>query len=129
MKSTYVIDANVVLRYLLGDHPTHSPAATELMEAVRKGTERAYVPEGVLVECVYVLLKVYKVPRAEIADKLAGVLRFQGIVNSDRGQLVQALHTFAKRNVDIVDAIVHACAAAHGWTPFSFDKDVRKLQE
>ena len=127
MRSTVVVDANLILRYLLGDHPEHSAAAAELMERVRGGDAFAYVPEGVVVECVYVLLKVYRVPRDEVAGKLIGILSFRGIANEARDVLLAALRLFRDRNVDIVDGIVQATAAKRGWQPFSFDRDLKRL--
>ena len=57
MKNTCVLDANVVLRYLLADHPAHYQQAEAFMSEVKSGQQRVYLPESVLVECVYVLLK------------------------------------------------------------------------
>ena len=128
MTSTYVTDANVILRYLLADHPKHAKAAQEFMGRVRRGEIRAHITEGVVVECVYVLLKLYGVPRPEVANKLLAVLSFRGIVADNLGILAQALRVFAERNVDIVDAIVHVTAQQRGWEAFSFDSDVRKLR-
>ncbi len=80
-----------------------------------------------LVECVYVLLKVYAVPRTEIADRLIGVLNYRGVVNEDRAIHVEALRLFSKKTVDIVDALVFAISRAKGWKQFSFDRDLQKL--
>ncbi len=51
----------VVLRYLLADHEEHFDLA----------------------ECVYVLLKVYRVPKRRIADILSAVLSLRGTVDPD----------------------------------------------
>ena len=127
MRNTAVLDANVILRYLLDDHPEHSPVARELLGQVRTGDRLAYVPEGVLVECVFVLLKVYAVPRPEVADKLRGVLSFRGVLADNRDLLLESLRLFDEKNVDIVDAIVHVTAQRRGWEAVSFDKDLTKL--
>ena len=55
-------------------------------------------------------------------------MRFSGIVNEDRSVFLEALRLFAEKNVDIVDALVHATAEAKGWELFSFDSDIRKLR-
>lgn len=128
MKNIFVIDANVILRYLLDDHPNLSKLAMEFMTRVKTGEQEGFIPEGVLVECVYVLLKLYRVPRTEIAGSLEGILNYKGVVNQDLAVLRKALGLFAERNVDIVDAIVHALAEERGWSCFSFDKDMDKLQ-
>lgn len=78
-------------------------------------------------ECVYVLLKVYGVSRPEVADRLIGILGYRGIVNEDRGIFLDALRLFAKKSVDIVDALVFATSEAKGWERFSFDRDFAKL--
>ena len=95
---------------------------------MRSGEARAFIPEGVFVECVYVLLKVYGVPRADVADRLSGVMGYRGVANEDRAILVEALRLFARKNVDIVDALVFVTADATGWDVFSFDADLKKLR-
>lgn len=127
MKNIHVVDANVILRYLLADHREHHQEAKEFFDRVKTGEMRAFIPEGVLVECVYVLLKVYGVPRVEVADRLVGVLSYRGVVNENRAVFLNALHLFARKSVDIVDALVFATSEAMGWERFSFDKDLEKL--
>ena len=128
MKNIFVIDTNVILRYLLDDHPDFSKLAKDFMSRIKTGDQECFIPEGVLVECVYVLLKLYQVPRAEIAGSLGGLLNYKGVVNQDRAVLKRALGLFEEKNVDIVDAIVHALAEERGWSCFSFDKDMDKLK-
>ena len=59
-----LVDANVVLRYMLHDDKTQSPIAER---TIREG---AYLLPEVLAEIVYVLLGVYSVPREELAERL-----------------------------------------------------------
>ena len=128
MTKPRVIDANVVLRYLLADHAALSKRAAAFLGRVREGQEKALIPEGVIVACVHVLMKVYGVSRSEVAEKLSGLLRYHGIVNPDREVLLEALAVFDRHRVDIVDAIVFVIAKHHDWLTFSFDKDLRKLE-
>ena len=53
-EKAYLIDTNVVLRFLLDDHPTFSPKAKRFMQAVFDKERAAALPAVVLVECVYV---------------------------------------------------------------------------
>ena len=128
MKPIYLIDANVLLRYLLADHPEHYRHAKAFMERLKEGEVRAQLAEGVLVECVYVLLKVYKVPRSEVADTLRALLGYRGWVNDDLGVYHEALQLFDDRRVDIVDGLLYARAQANGWEVHSFDADLKKLR-
>ena len=76
------------------------------------------------------LLKVYKVPKAEIATTLSELLGYEGIINDNRAILIDSLQIFiSDKNVDIVDAIVHTTAEAQGWTSFNFDDDLRRLSK
>jgi predicted nucleic-acid-binding protein len=128
MKNIVVIDAKVILRYLLQDHPAHVERACQVFEEIKQGQLGGYIPEGVLVECVYVLLKVYKVPKQEIVTTLTNLLYYKGIIDENRELLIDRLTLFGPINVDIVDAMVMTTARARGWSVFSFDHDLRKLQ-
>ena len=129
MKNTYVVDANVILRYLLSDLPEHFQKACQFMGQVKLGEVEAFIPEGVLVECVYVLLKFYKVPRSEIALSLENILNYKGIINDNRSILIKGLRLFQEKNVDIVDALVHTIFKENNWFRFTFDKDLERSEE
>jgi len=124
VKSTRVVDTNVILRYLLADHEGHFGRAKAFMDKVRDGEIRAYVSDAVLAECVYVLLKVYEVPKQRIADSLSAILSLRGTTGPNVAAMQSALGTFAVRNIDFVDALVLAVAEHNNWPCFSFDRDV-----
>jgi predicted nucleic acid-binding protein len=127
--STAVVDANVILRYLLGDHAELYEKAAAFMVKVKTGESEAYIPDSVLAECVYALLKVYGVPRREVASKLGGLLTYKGIHRENQAILRAGIELFGERNVDIVDALVFAIAERRRWSVASFDDaDFRKLK-
>lgn len=111
-------------RYLLRDQEDLYKRACAFFEDVRGGTARAAILESVLTECVYVLTRFYRVPRPETAGSLQGILRYKGVCNPDREELLDALAQFAATNVDIVDCILHRKAATAGRKAFSFDRDL-----
>jgi predicted nucleic-acid-binding protein len=122
----YLIDTNVILRYLLGDHKTFSPKAKAFMELVSPGTKKAEIPSVVIVECVYVMEKFYKIPRSEIVETLTKILNFSGIVNLDKSEILEALLKYANTTIDIVDCILAAQSSPEK-VIVSFDKDFDKL--
>ncbi|MBW2116300.1 MAG: PIN domain-containing protein [Deltaproteobacteria bacterium] len=126
-QKVYLIDTNVVLRYLLGDHPEFSPKAEAVMTDVSTGSKKAEILDIVIVECVYVMEKFYKIPKTEIVEKLSSLLNFTGIVNPDRSELLEAVLKFKDSNVDIVDCILAACSSPEK-VVISFDKDMKKLK-
>ncbi|MBF0135795.1 MAG: PIN domain-containing protein [Magnetococcus sp. DMHC-1] len=126
---TVVVDTNVILRYLLNDHPDWSIRAGVFWAKVSQGQQYAYLLEGVLVECVYVLLKVYHVPRTELANRLLNFLEMPGLKASSLPVLRDSLKLFRDHNVDVVDALLIATAQTNSWTVESFDHDLARLSQ
>lgn len=123
----YLIDTNVILRFLLGDHKSFSPKATAFMELISRGAKKAEIPCVVIVECVYVMEKFYKIPKNELVDSLTKILNFRGISNPDKSEIIQALLKYASTNADIVDCILAAMSSPER-VIISFDKDFDKLK-
>ena len=126
-RKVYLIDTNVVLRYLLGDHPEFSPKAEAFMFDVSKGVKKAEILDVVIVECIYVMEKYYEIPKTEIVEKLSGIFNFSGIVNPDRSEILEALLKYENSNIDIVDCILAARSSPEK-VVISFDKDMKKLK-
>ena len=122
----YLIDTNVILRYLLGDHKIFSPKAKAFMKLVSQGTKKAEIPSVVIVECVYVMEKFYKIPKNEIVDTLSKTLNFIGIINRDKSEILEALLQYANSNTDVVDCLLAAMSSPQK-VIISFDKDFDKL--
>lgn len=123
----HLVDANVILRYLLADNQPLYQQACDIMGPFQQGEAKGIITEGVLVECVYVLLKVYEIPRSLIAEKLSAVLAYPGLSQSECEQYIRALEVFGEQKVDIVDALLFVRSQAENCDIHSFDKDIRKL--
>jgi predicted nucleic-acid-binding protein len=126
-KKIYLIDTNVILRYLLDDHPKFSPRAKAFMGEISEGTKKAEIFDVVIVECIYVMEKYYAIPRGKISTTLSGILNFQGIINLNRSEILEALLKYATTNIDIVDCILSAHSSPEK-VVVSFDKDMAKLK-
>jgi predicted nucleic acid-binding protein len=121
-----LIDANWILRYLLRDNEALFKKSSALLERVKAGEEKVVVLESVLAECVYVLLKIYKVERAVVADKLHDLLHYRGIANPDKKDLLDPLLLFRQTNLSIVDCFLGAKARNRGMELCTFDKEMEK---
>jgi predicted nucleic-acid-binding protein len=126
-EKVYLIDTNVVLRYLLDDHKLFSPRAKAFMQDVAKGRKKTELSSVVVVECVYVMEKFYEIPKNEIVDKLSRILNIKEIVNPDKSEILDALVKFENSGADIVDCILAAKSSPQR-VIVSFDKDFRKLK-
>ena len=126
-EKVYLIDTNVILRYLLGDHSEFSPKTEAFMKDVSEGSKKAEILDVVTAECIYVLEKYYQVSKGEIMEKLSGILNFSGIVNSNRAETLAALLKYRDSNVDIVDCIL-AAKSSPSKVVVSFDRDFEELR-
>lgn len=126
-EKVYLVDTNVILRYLLDDHKTYSPKAKEFMLQVSQGKKKVEIPAMVITECIYVLEKFYEAPRDEVVDSISGLFNFTGIVNTDRSEILEALLKFKTSNADIVDCILAAHSSSEK-VVVTFDKDLKKLK-
>src|SRR5208283_1992118 len=115
-------DTDTILRYLLNDQDDLYGRAAAVFEDVRTGKETAIILESVLVGCVYILTKFYKVPRSETAEVLTRFLRYKGIVNDDLRELTESLAMFAGSTIDIVDCLLFVKARNYRLSLFTFDK-------
>jgi predicted nucleic-acid-binding protein len=120
-------DTNAIIRYLTKDDEALYSKAKEFFDKVKNGSVKAVIIESVIAECIYVLTKVYKVPKNEAADSLKDILRYKGVVNEDQKELIRALTLFQDRNIDIVDCILCIKSANSGLSLFSFDDDLNKM--
>ena len=102
---------------------------SEFFQKVKNNEEKAIILECVIAECIYVLTKIYLVPKEQAAGRLIDILRYKGIVNTDRQALIQALFLFIGQNLDIVDCILYAKAADTGDFLLTYDSDLNKLTQ
>jgi predicted nucleic acid-binding protein len=122
-------DTNIIIRYLINDDPLLFTKAKAFFDRVKDGETKAVILESVIAECIYVLMKIYRVPKDKAAGSLIDILRYKGIVNKDRPELIQALAMFAEQSLDIVDCILYARAMSGGDRLFTFDSDLDRLNK
>ncbi|WP_238154305.1 PIN domain-containing protein [Synechococcus elongatus] len=96
-----IVDANVLLRYLLDDHSDLSPKAAEIIEQ-----QIVTLPMEVACEVVYVLQKVYTVERDEIQQQLGNLLAEDLIGMEKPAVFLKALEHYSNSKLDFVDCLL-----------------------
>lgn len=122
-------DTNAIVRYLVADEPHMFKKAKAFFDGVKKGEVKAVILESVVAESIYVLTKIYRVPREKAAASLMDILHYKGVANEDQQELISALSLFAEQRLDVVDCILYAKGSASGHGLFTFDQDLKKLVE
>ena len=114
-----LLDTNVLLRYILNDNEEMSRIASELID----GT--VYTVPEVLAEMAYVLAKVYKANRADIATFLSAIVND---VDVEPAHVVEkAIEVYRDNNLDFMDCMLVAYNKVEGTKVFTFDKKMNKL--
>ncbi|CAA6824398.1 MAG: Unknown protein [uncultured Sulfurovum sp.] len=115
-----LLDANYILRYLIRDN--------EEMYLIAEKTileNACMVLNEVVAEVVYVLEKVYKVPKDELVDVVIAFL-VQGNISmtTKKSDVIQALKYYTEKNIDFVDG--YLCALKDEYEIKTFDKKLLK---
>ena len=113
------VDTNIILRVILRDNEELSPLAREILR-----TNECYILPEVIPEAVYVLNKVYKFNRKDIANALLQLLPL--VVVKDVRLTRLALNYFAELNFDYVDCILLARNKLYGHQVATLDKKLEK---
>jgi predicted nucleic acid-binding protein len=122
-------DTNTIVRYLVKDDLALYAKAKDFFDKVKNGSEKAVILESVVAECIYVLTKIYKVPKDKASNSLINILHYKGIANDDQKELIRALTIFLAKGLDIVDCILCAKAAGGGDKLFSFDEELNNVAQ
>ena len=121
-----LIDTNVIVRFLVGDHKAHLIESTKIFETIESRKIEVEILDSVLMEVLFVMVKFYKLPKAEVVNDLKSILAMQGIVNTNKVILVEALSIYLDKNIDFVDALICAKSKIQGYEWISFDSDLKK---
>ena len=120
-KSMPIIDANVILRYLLNDHAEMSPAARDIIATGAQTTVE------VLAEVVYVLSGLYQTDRRSISEGLQVFINEISIL--EKPAVCYALKLYGLSNLDFVDCVLAGYHHVNGDAVATFDRKLLKAIE
>ena len=122
------VDANVLVRFLVGEPPEMADRAERLLERVKEDDGFVLrIHPVVVAETVWVLQSFYGHSKAEVAGVLVPLLTEHGLRVEGTGVVVGALERMAETNVDFADALLAGTARSRDEGAVSFDADFRKL--
>ena len=124
-----IIDANVILRFLLADEKRLFQKARDFIQKLESGEEEVLLSELIFAEVVWVLHKVYEVPRKEISERFSNLIKFRGIKTLwDKDLFITSLVHYANQPIDIQDIFLAVLSKKMQAQVITFDKtDFRKL--
>ena len=120
------LDTSLIIRVIVNDD---SDKRLKVLELLSEDNHIFHVFTPALMETIYVLEKVYGLPRADIINKLAFFLeRFSDNLIYDRNLTKVAFPMYLKNTqLSFGDCLLSACAEVSNAEPlFTFDKDLSK---
>ena len=124
----YLVDTNVLLRFLCGEPAAQATAARKLFARAADGEIILDVSPVIVAEAFYTLHSFYGVDRKSTTAKLSLLLQQHGVKLRDERQVLLALERLQNANVGFADAFLAAGATEEKVAVVSFDRDFDKLQ-
>lgn len=113
-----LIDANVIIRYLLNDIQEQADIAEQIID------NGAYTLPEIIAEVVYVLRNVYSMPRDEIRDCILAIISQIDIQH--KNVMLRTMQIYADYSLDFVDCELLARHEILGENIFTFDEKLAK---
>ncbi len=126
-RPAYLLDANILLRYLTNDHRDHGPAAKKLFVDAGSGKISLRLPFIAITEAVFTLQSHYGIDRADIGRELLKLLTAPGVALTCPHWVLEAVEHYQTRNVSFGGACLAAEANADQITVASFDRGLDKF--
>ena len=121
------LDTNILVCYLVRDHPAQADAARQLVASLTPDSP-GFICREVVVELVWVLTRSYGTPREQIGTVLLGLLGSESILIESANDVGRAALGHAGGVADFADLMVVAAARRQGATPlYTFDNQAARV--
>jgi len=128
MNKVYIVDTNIILRFLLQDITSQFNQAKKMFTEAKNGKIKLIVPQIVIFEINFTLKRFYKLGKEDIIEKTKQIVSTEYIEVESRNIFQNALILYKKNNVSLVDCFLVSKAEAEEADLFTFDKKLKKLQ-
>jgi len=124
------IDTNVFLRYLTKDDPSKYERCRQMFRRALEGEIAISTSAMVIAELIWTLLSYYKVPKAEVIEKVSVILGTENLFVPDKDVLADALVLYAGKNIDFIDAYNAVFMKYQGLREiYSYDEDFETIED
>ncbi len=120
------LDTSVLVRYFTNDDLGKANEVRELLGLVESGKVRVYTSSVVISELMFVLMRLYKLKKAEALDKANLVLEMRNMVLEEKTDTRRALEWFGLFGVKLGDCMI-ATQIPKGVGICTYDADFSKI--
>ena len=124
------VDTNVFLRYLTKDNLSKYERCREMFKRALEGQITISTSGMVIAELIWTLLSYYKVPKAEVVEKVSVILGTENLFVPDKDALADALVLYGRKNIDFIDAYNAVFIKYQGMREiYSYDEDFENIED
>ena len=117
------LDTNVIVRYIMQDAPKQVAQAVAVIEGQLSGDNPGFVSLIALVETVWVLKSVYRIPKQGLITVIDTLLTTRQLSIEHSDCVFRALRVYRAGNGDFSDALIAAVGSANGCSEtLTFDR-------
>lgn len=120
------VDTNVWLRFLLSEQSSQHIHAQQIMNDIESGFHTVYTSSFVLLECGYVLEKVYLQEKRTIQTAIEAIVETRNLTLLEETHFSDAFTLHKKTNKKLSDCLI-VTQIPVGVTLCSFDIEMKKL--
>ena len=118
------VDTNIFIRYLTKDDPSKYAKCREIFRKTIEGEIEVVTSALVIAELIWTLLSYYKVPKADVIEKVSIIIATENLFIPDKDIIADALVLYARKNIDYIDAYNAAFMKYQGLQEIcSYDED------
>jgi len=123
-----IVDANIVLRYLVKDVETQYKMARKFFKEGEEGLRELLIKPMVIAEVVYVLESFYGNKREDIASRMETFLSQKWLKVEER-KIMLSLWPWYRKNLHFVDSYLLASAKNNNQKILTFDKKLAEYSK
>jgi len=124
-----LLDANVMLRFLVGDPADQSERVADLLLRAEREGHALIVQPFIVAEVFYVLASVYRTPRRKAVASVAGFLNGPSVDVEDEAIVMDAIARYLDSRIDFADCLLAAQGAGESISVASFDRDLDRFDD
>ena len=126
-KANYLLDSNVVLRFLLADHPQLSLKAKDIFKEGEQDKAFLAINHTTVAEVVWVLESFYRLKSDKVAELMIDLVNLTNVKIIKKNMIVKALVLSAGRKIDYIDAYNLIFAKTNQLELKTFDNKLAKM--
>jgi predicted nucleic-acid-binding protein len=121
----YVVDTNILLRFLLRDVEEQYQKAEKLLQDASHKKIKLFIPQIVIFEVEFALRKFYDFNKMDVIERLESLLSTGYSRVETKDIFLRSLRIYKNKNISFVDCFLKAYSELKGAKLLTFDKKIQ----